>query len=193
MAEHNRFASESGPDTDRTYPENIRGGDGDRVDEPQSASGSGLPEGWEDMDAAAREAWAEERRESLEATAREATRLSDSEQAALDALGKGKSEERAEVALNEEVTVPVKTHMSASIEDALDRVAEAESIRAARGTIIEALAWFIDHPDYGSEEVWRVYAEEYGTAALAEVFFRATAPAMESMEEAKETRQFRTE
>ena len=205
MADMNRFASESGPDTDRTYPENVRGEDGaDGADEPPregedegegardpARARAGLPEEWEDMSAEEREAWAESRRADLEATARDATRLSDSEQAALNALGKGQSEARAEVALNDDVTVEVKTHLSASIEDALDRVAEADGFREVRETMITALAWFIDHPDYGSEEVWRVYAEEYGTPELAKVFFRAASPAMESMEEAEETRNFR--
>lgn len=145
----------------------------------------------EEMDAEQREKF-EEKKAELEADAREAARLSDDEQAALDALKEPVEEETEAVELRAGVTVDVKTYLSGEMEDNLMHIEEnRRDLSAVRGTLAETMAWLIQDPDYANERVWEVYAEEYGVMSLSELFFTAVEPAIDRMENSEAAQKFR--
>lgn len=155
-------------------------------------SETGIPENWEDMTEAEREAWADERKASLDAAADDAAQLSDSERAALDALSEPEKD-TATVTINGQ-TLAVKTYLDADHEDALDMLASDPSTSAARETIAETLAWLIEDDRYGGDtgrKVWRAFAETYGTAALTEAFMAALEPVFDRMEGVEAAEKFR--
>lgn len=154
----------------------------------------GFPDDWDEMDREEREAWAEEREQELHEAADSEARLSESEQDALAALGEAVESDTETVELRDGVEVQVKTHISADIEDNLEHInRNRRDLQEVRGALCETMAWVVEDEDYGSEAVWRLYAEKYGVARLSEMFYRVMEPALDRAENSEAVQQFRAD
>lgn len=119
-------------------------------------------------------------------------RLSEDEEAALEALAEPEEEETATVQLREDVKIDVKTYLSGDMENRLDRIADnADNLPVVREDIVTAMAWLIVDEEYGQERLWRAYADDYGLTSLGPLFFRAVKPAMDKVENDQVVQEFR--
>lgn len=165
-------------------------------DAPASPDGEDEPlhKRLEDMDEEERRQF-EEAAEEINREAAEATQLSESEREALDALAEPIETETERVELRRGIEVDVRTYLSAEMEDNLHKIADhedEEDLSEIRDTLAETTAWLIEHPEYGQKRVWAIHAEEYGSAALAELFYKAVEPALQRVEKSEVTQKFRT-
>lgn len=161
-----------------------------------SESTTKTPEEWGQMTKEEREEFAEAKKAELDAAIEAESGLSDSEQNALDKLRLGAEKDTEYVELTSGVEVEVRTTMSASVENTVDRInRERDSLDVAtlREMLVEVVAYMILEESYGSEAVWRMYAEEYGVMALGREFARVMSPALTRMEDAADVQSFRTE
>lgn len=138
------------------------------------------------------ESFNEEQREKL-AIDEADVGLDADQEAALEALADTPAD-RARVELRDGISVEVRTHLSADIEDRLDRIDDHRSnLGQVRADLVACLSYLVVDDQYGDREVWEAFATEYGATALAPMFFRAVEPALDRLTEDETVQKFRAE
>lgn len=152
------------------------------------------PEDLDDLSDEEIEAYNEQVEDALEERLDEHVQeLSESQQEALDLLAPEGAETTATVQLGAEAEVDVKTHMAGWVEDEIDEIFEhSESTRTFRRRIPDVMEWVIVDEDYGDAELWRTYAEQYGSKELTLRFLEAIEPMAEDAENSGVVQRFRS-
>ena len=125
------------------------------------------------------EAFRERQQERLDAAIREAEReLNQQEQEALEILAEAEVHDRGTqtVELTGGQPVEVIDSLPGRLEEKASQLDDTSEMDDATQTMIDILTHLIQTNGFDSREVWQVFVEEYGLAALQENAMRVTEP-----------------
>lgn len=155
------------------------------------------PELWQELDEDQRERYNELRAEAdREVLAEEAIDREAKHEAAIAAIREPTEEGTGTVQLGD-IEVTVRNYLNGRIERKMSKLEAAEGqgdIDLARETTIDILTWLVVEPEeYTNPEVWREYAETYGTLELQRQAIRLSEPYRKRTRELSDVESFRGE